>query len=458
MSEQQLLLDFLAKDAESAVKINIIGDSMFDEYHNVDVKRISPEFPIPVYKSNSFDPASGIIPGGAANVAAQLKYFNVNVQLISLITNLAKVVYEGNDINTSYSKVVENMQIPTKKRIYSEGIPLVRWDIEKDNFGLDDIKKHLIELEIPDSDFNIFSDYSKGIFSCPWFRKYFSKAPSLVDPKNSEIDMWQDCTYFKPNSIEARYLSERKNWKDQIEYFINSIRCKSVVITQGGNGIVGKDDDYFEYNPKELCVNPESLVGAGDCFAAFLSMAICRGFKLEEAAKIAYTAGSLYVKRNFNKPISPAELLIHAGIKLVTEPQILKNRNFKLVATNGCFDLVHAGHLQTLKYSKKQGERLVVLINSDESVAKLKGDSRPILPIENRIKMIQSLDMVDFVVVFNEETPELALRKIMPDVLVKGVEYENKEVVGSSFIKEIKLAPMVSGISTTDIIKKIKNS
>ena len=126
--------------------------------------------------------------------------------------------------------------------------------------------------------------------------------------------------------------------------------------------------------------------------------------------------------------------------------------------TNGCFDLVHAGHLQSLRYAKQQGDRLVVLINSDESVAKLKGDSRPILPLHNRLQMIKSLDMVDFVVVFDENTPENVLRKIMPDVLVKGTEYENKEVVGSSFIKEIKLAPMIKGISTTDIIKKIKNS
>jgi D-beta-D-heptose 7-phosphate kinase/D-beta-D-heptose 1-phosphate adenosyltransferase len=456
--DEQLLIDFLAKDSESNIKINVIGDSMFDEYHNVEVKRISPEFPIPVYKSNSEVASNGLLPGGAANVAAQLKYFNVNVELVSLITNLAKVVFESNDVSTKYSKIIDNMQIPTKRRIYSEGIPLVRWDIEKENFGLDDIKKYLMDLIIPDSDFNIFSDYSKGLFSYPWFRKFFNQAPSLVDPKNSEIDFWQDCTYFKPNSIEAKYLSEKKNWKDQIEYFIDSIRCKHVVITQGGNGIVGKDEDYFEYNPKDLSVNPESLVGAGDCFAAFLSMAVCRGFKLEEAAKIAYVAGSLYVKRNFNKPISPGELLIHAGIKHVTAPQILQNRNFKLVATNGCFDLVHAGHLQSLRYAKQQGDRLVVLINSDESVAKLKGDSRPILPLHNRLQMIKSLDMVDFVVVFDENTPENVLRKIMPDVLVKGTEYENKEVVGSSFIKEIKLAPMIKGISTTDIIKKIKNS
>jgi len=108
-----------------------------------------------------------------------------------------------------------------------------------------------MDLVIPSSDMNIFSDYNKGIFNMPWFRKYFKNADSIVDPKHANIDLWEDCTVFKPNASEAKTLSDKKGWKDQVEFFTNSIRCKSVVITQSGEGVVGKDSDYFEYRPKQ---------------------------------------------------------------------------------------------------------------------------------------------------------------------------------------------------------------
>ena len=451
----KLLIDFLKKDVESSAKINVIGDSLFDEYYDVSVDRISPEFPIPVYRSNSFDTASGIVPGGAANVAYQFNNFNVKVEFISLVSSFAKIIYESRDISTKYCKVVENIVIPTKRRIYSENVPLVRWDIEKENYGLEDIKKHLMDLEIPASDWNIFSDYGKGLFVTPWFRKYFSKSGSIVDPKGSNIDLWEDCTVFKPNAKEARDLSEKKTWKDQVDFFINSIRCDSVLITQSGDGVVGKDKNYFEFKPENKIARAESVVGAGDCFAAFLSMALARGFELKQAAEIAFAAGSCYVMKKMNTPVSPSELLEYYNIKVIDCPELLAKRNYKLVVTNGCFDLLHPGHLESLKFAKKQGDKLCVVINTDRSVKELKGSDRPIQPLEDRIKMLHSLNCVDFIVPFDESTPEQAYRKMNPDVLVKGEQYKGSVVVGSDFIKEVKLAPMVQGMSTSDIIKKI---
>ena len=261
----------------------------------------------------------------------------------------------------------------------------------------------------------------------------------------------------KPNAVEAKQLSDRKNWRDQIDFFINSLRCSSVVITQAGDGVVGKDHDYFEHKYLDIKTNPNSVIGAGDCFGAFLCMALTNGFNLEEASIIAFTAGSFYVTRKLNRPICGAELLSHAYIKIIDEPDILKNRNFKLVATNGCFDLLHAGHIETLSYAKKQGDKLCVLVNSDESIKQIKGDKRPILSLDKRLQMLASLDMIDYIISFDEQTPENVLRKFMPDVLVKGAEYNNKNIVGSTFIKEIKLAPMVSGFSTSTLIEKIKS-
>lgn len=453
---KKLLVDFLKKDIQNKSRINVIGDSMVDEYHIVDVNRISPEFPIPIYKSDSLEP-DNIVPGGAANVAFQFKHFNVSVELISLLDKKANIVCNLNDINTNYSRVLDSITMPTKKRMYADSLPIVRWDIEKENYGLDDIKKTLLDIEIPDSDFNIFSDYSKGVFCCPWFRRFFKNSKSLVDPKNKNLDFWQDCTVLKPNAIEAKQLSDRKNWRDQIDFFINSLRCSSVVITQAGDGVVGKDHDYFEHKYLDIKTNPNSVIGAGDCFGAFLCMALTNGFSLEEASIIAFTAGSFYVTRKLNRPICGAELLSHAEIKIIDEPDILKNRNFKLVATNGCFDLLHAGHIETLNYAKKQGDKLCVLVNSDKSIKELKGESRPILTLDKRLQMLASLDMIDYIISFDEQTPETMLRKFMPDVLVKGAEYTNKNIVGSTFIKEVKLAPMVSGFSTSNIIEKIKS-
>jgi len=451
-----LIKKFLEKDLENKISINVIGDPMVDEWYDVAVDRISPEFPIPVYKSVSQVPVSGMLPGGAANVAYQFKHFNVDLQLITLLSSLSQVVFDSRGIKTGLCKIVDNMFMPVKKRIYSQDIPLTRWDFERENFGLDDIKKHLLDLEIPDSDLNIFSDYNKGIFSYPWFRKYFKNSKSIVDPKNENIDIWQDCSVFKPNMLEARQLSEKKNWKDQVDFFINSIKCDSVVITQGANGVVGKNEDYFEFRPENNNIKPQSVIGAGDCFVCFMSMALVRGFTLQEATQIAYIAGSIYVQRKMNRPISPAELIAYAGNKIVDCPKILAKRNFKLAFTNGCFDMFHAGHVSSLEFASKQGDKLCVAINSDESIRRIKGTSRPIIPLAERVKLLQSLEVVDFIIVFDENDPYQIIKDTNPDVLVKGSEYEDKLVVGRDLVKDVRFAPNYPGFSTTNIINKIK--
>jgi D-beta-D-heptose 7-phosphate kinase/D-beta-D-heptose 1-phosphate adenosyltransferase len=452
-----LILNFLEKDVGHKLQINVIGDAMIDEYYQVDVSRISPEFPIPVYQSRSEEPTSGYIPGGAANVARQFEHFNIDVDLVSLVSPLSKNIFNGFGIRTDYSKTVDSLVVPVKKRIYCDDTPLVRWDFEQDNYGLEDIKKHLFDLDIPTSDFNIFSDYSKGVFCVPWFRKFIKKAPSIVDPKRNFIDFWEDCTIFKPNANEAKTLSEKKHWQDQADFFMDSLRCDGVVITQSSDGVVGKQDDYFEIRPEAHKIKPESVIGAGDCFVSFLAMALARGFNLNEASRIAFAAGSYYVQRKHNKPISPAEMLIIANKKVIRNPSILKNRNFKLVFTNGCFDILHAGHLSTFEFAKTKGDKLVVALNSDKSVKKLKGSSRPIIDEANRIKMIEALNMVDFVVCFDEETPFDVIKEICPDVLVKGGDYQGIDIVGKDIAKETFIAPFVPGLSTSKIIQKVQN-
>jgi D-beta-D-heptose 7-phosphate kinase/D-beta-D-heptose 1-phosphate adenosyltransferase len=346
-----VILEFLEADLDKTLDINVVGDVMIDEYYEVHVDRISPEFPIPVYNSSNLEPTSGLVPGGAANVAYQFQNFNVNIELISLLNKITSVVFDGYGIGCNYSKVVDNIFIPTKKRIYADNIPLTRWDFERPNYGLDNIKNHLLDLEIPESDFNIFSDYSKGLFSYPWFRKYISTTKNIVDPKHNFIDLWEGCTYFKPNAKEAEKLSERKNVEDQVEFFLDALKCKGVLITQSGSGVVGKQNNknLFEVRPNNLIMPPESVIGAGDCFVSFATMALARGFSLEDASKIAFAAGCFYVQRKHNRPVSPVELLLMTGIKELKKPQLLKNRDFKLIFTNGCFDFgLTAAHIELL--------------------------------------------------------------------------------------------------------------
>lgn len=456
--DSKLIIKFLDDVLNKKISINVIGDNIVDEYYDVDVERISPEFPIPVYKSNSMDPSSGLIPGGAANVAAQFSFFNVNVELVTLLDKLCQVVYESKGIKTNYSKILGNIFIPRKRRIYSQNIPLVRHDFEKENYGLDDIKRQLLDFNIPDSDFNIFSDYSKGLFCIPWFRKFMQNAENIVDPKSNFIDLWEGCTYFKPNSVEAERLSERKNFRDQLEFFMDALKCKGVIITQSGDGVVGKDinQDLFEIRPASKMPSPQSVIGAGDCFVAFVTMALARGFNLQEASTLAFAAGSLYVQKKHNSPLCPVDLFELTGQKLVANPAILKKRNFTLSFTNGCFDLLHAGHLSSLSFAKKQGQKLCVAVNSDESVKSLKQENRPIINLNNRIKMLESLEFIDYIVVFDDDTPYDLIDTIRPDVLVKGADYKTKLVVGSDIVQDVRFAPIVSGLSTTSIIDKIK--
>jgi D-beta-D-heptose 7-phosphate kinase/D-beta-D-heptose 1-phosphate adenosyltransferase len=455
-----LITSFLEKDSQKPLEINVVGDIMFDEYYEVEVERISPEFPIPVYRSSSFDPSSGIIPGGAANVAYQFQHFNVKAELVGLLNKLGQVVFDSKNIKTNNCKVINNITIPTKKRIYSHNIPLVRHDIEKENYGLDDLKKHLFELQVPEADFTIYSDYSKGLFCCPWFRKFIQKNKTIVDPKNNFIDLWEGCTYFKPNAAEAEKLSERKNIDDQLEFFIDALKCEGVLITQSGQGVVGRQSNgyQFEVRPERLLPYPESVIGAGDCFISFITMALARGFNLEKAAQIAFSAGCCYVQKRHNSPLTPAELLQFNNIKEIKNPAILTRRCNKLVFSNGCFDLgLTAAHIECLKFAKKQGDCLVVGLNKDNSVARLKGPNRPIMPFEERAKVIAGLECVDFVVGFEEDTPLEIIKTIKPDVIVKGGDYKKDQVVGNE-LAEVVIFPMLNSLSTTEKIKKMTNA
>jgi D-beta-D-heptose 7-phosphate kinase/D-beta-D-heptose 1-phosphate adenosyltransferase len=455
-----VILDFLEKNKTRNLNICCVGDAMIDEYYSVSVNRISPECPMSIMSSTS--ESRLLQPGGAANLAYQFSHFNVDVQLASFINDDFNEIF--NTLNYQPS-LIDDFHLPIKRRFLDQGVQVNRWDIEEPDYGghYDLVACEEILLDKISSwnkpNVVIISDYNKGFFQSPqkWMDK-LQKYITIVDPKKGPVEKWKGCTLFKPNSKEAIELSGGITaWEDQCRFFRDKLDCKSVVITQGSNGAVGYDGyEFFEHRPvKKIAV--ENAVGAGDCFAAFLGMAFGYGMKLRSCVEIAHHASVAYVKKRFNLPITPQELLqeVYPIEAKINQPIPGKK---KIVFTNGCFDILHIGHLETLQFAKSKGDILIVGVNSDESVNRLKGEGRPINKLENRMKMLASLQFVDFVVSFDEDTPYELIKKISPDVLVKGGDYSITNIIGSDIVKEVYSANLIPDVSTTGMITAMSST
>ncbi len=305
-------------------------------------------------------------------------------------------------------------------------------------------------MQLPKPDVAILSDYNKGFFCSETTRivDFYQDVKTIVDPKKGPLEKWAGCTIFKPNCKEAEELSGFSDWESQARFLKDSLDCQAVVITCGGNMVAGVNgDELFCYKPTRV-VNVESVIGAGDCFAAFFATAIGYDFSVIEAAEIAWIAGSNYVQRRMNRPVVPAELVSDK----IVDPSDLRSRDFKLVFTNGCFDILHKGHIDTLKFSKSKGDKLVVALNTDESIKKFKNANRPVVPLEHRVSVVAALECVDFVVIFDEETPKEVIDLIKPDVLVKGADYKLNEIVGADVVPEVHQAPILPNVSSTTLL------
>lgn len=454
----KVISDLLQRNGKYKPIIHVIGDSMVDDFHQARVTRISPESPnVCVMVSDTDQPVA--LPGGAANVCYSLRNFNVDVRLFCWADDYSEAVYDKAGLWCG-GLVKINGLIPRKKRFFDGDVQVSdRWDIERPFCGLNEQEIISARSELIGKihqagpvDVVIFSDYNKGLFSLNPFSYLDSTVPvTIVDPKKGPLDKWYGCTIFKPNAVEAQELSGLTDWKDQCIYFKNRLNCKAVIITQSGNGVVGLDDEFFEYRPKNK-VNAVKIMGAGDCFVGILALAVGHGFNIEDAAIMAFEAGLLYVQNSSHMPIVPWQL--HKQSKFVN-PEELCNRNFKLVLTNGCFDILHAGHLESLRIAKNKGDKLVVAVNSDASVSRLKGPKRPVISLKDRMDLLAALEMVDYVVYFDEDCPQKLIEQIKPDVLVKGEDWKGKKVAGADIVKEICYVPLVNGRSTTSIIDKI---
>ncbi len=455
----------------------IIGDAMLDKYYHGGVSRISPEAPVPVVNVEKIVSTLG----GASNVANNVASLNGSCKILGIA---------GNDDNGNFLKnMLENIGVkyeflnigtPTtsKLRIIGSKQQIVRLDFEeiKDIAG-DYVAefKQMIAGNIALYDVIVISDYGKGVCTPEICSYIISEANKLgkvtiVDPKGSDWTKYTGATIVTPNVKELseaygnKVANEDKDVIDVANKIRNHYKISNLVVTRSEKGmtvvsegthttLVAEARDVFDVS------------GAGDTVVATMALSLGCGRELVDAATVANTAASIVVGKMGTAPITFAELskkisdYTASKITKYADVEHIANReranNKKIVFTNGCFDILHTGHVTYLKQAKNLGDILILGLNSDNSVKRLKGEGRPINSELDRAFILEALEVIDYVVIFDEDTPHELIKLIKPDVLVKGGDYKLEEVVGREFAKETVLLKFVDGYSTTSTIEKI---
>jgi len=438
MISSTLTNDFIARALHNTKVINIAGDCLVDEYIQVEPK-FNPESVFPAFLEKNVTS----MPGGAGNVAYQYTNMPIKSQLVGALSHQAFSVYTENKIDTS--NCFNSPLTPIKRRYYNGSEFIFRIDREEHGAKIDENL-----LRFPTADVNLFSDYNKGFFKADWFKDHLSNA--IVDIKPNDIHRWRGCFALKLNAKEAREASGSDDLLKQLDVISKATDCRNIIITMAEKGVAGLDDGVLFKVPQEPVVK-RNIIGAGDCFLAFFGYSVLLGFGIHDSAKLATYASSLYVQRSSIKPL---RLYDFVKDKLIHDSSVLRDRDFKLVFTNGCFDILHAGHVDYLRFAKSKGDKLVVGVNTDESVRRLKGDGRPVNCLERRLEILRSLDFVDFVVPFEEETPLEIITVLRPEVLVKGKPYTGLgDVVGSDIAGEVFIAPTIYDASSSALVEYI---
>ena len=471
--------------------ILVIGDVMLDRYIFGGVSRISPEAPIPVFKEKG---ESRVSPGGAANVAVNLSAIGIKTSLCAVVGNdpdgsELKKLLEENKVDVSF--IYEDRERVTTRKLRYMGPnnqQMLRVDSEDDTAIPTKDSKALLTLlsdRIDQFDLILISDYAKGVMTDGLTQGVISLAkkkeiPVFVDVKGKSLLKYKGATLLKPNRKELHDLTGMSvDTKDDVLTAALSLcrgaECRYVLATLGADGMM-----LVDKNGLIRCINSVAneifdVTGAGDTSVAYLSAEYVMGESIEMAMKVSNVAAGIQVSRVGTCVIDPHDVyaMMHkmdideecAGTdvkKILMDINKCRSLGEKIVFTNGCFDILHAGHVTYLNASRKLGDILVVGVNDDGSVKRLKGDARPINIINDRIAVLKALKAVDFVIPFSEDTPLELIKKIKPDVLVKGGDYKPDEIIGSDFVKEyggsVEVIPFVEGKSTTATIDRINGN
>jgi len=464
--------------------ILVAGDVMVDEYVLGEVDRISPESPVPVMVVRDRLRR----PGGAGNVMKNLVSLGGSVALLGTVGRDSagrwlRAHCEEMGVEGFWLKEDGSRPTTIKTRVVARNQQLVRIDEERVADLSPELERTVIsdlKSVVPQVKAVIISDYGKGFLTRGVLAALISQAkanrlPVLVDPKGLDFSRYRGCTYITPNRREASLASgvEIRDPESLVKagrVLLDQTGAEAIIITRGREGSTlvtrGESKDFL-VKPVEIM----DVTGAGDTVIATLALCVANGLAVENGIVLANLAASLVVSRFGAATVTLQEILDSLNehgpesnvVGLGEIATVLRRHRMggeKIVFTNGCFDMLHAGHLEILRQASKMGDVLVVGINSDKSVARIKGPGRPIIPQSERVELVAALSFVDYVVVFEEDTPLLLIEEVRPDVLVKGEDWRGKEVVGADIVKArggtVRFVKYVKGVSTTDLIQKIR--
>lgn len=466
----------------SKANVLVVGDIMLDRYWYGATNRISPEAPVPVVKINAIEER----PGGAANVAMNVTSLGGEAKLIGLtgIDEPAKILTEQLQQQHVVCDFVALNSHPTitKLRVLSRNQQLIRLDFEEPFCDVDSVPLlQRIENALPQAKVMVLSDYAKGVLSSVEAIIKMAQqvnVPVLIDPKGTDFTRYRGATLLTPNMSEFEAVVGPCHSEEDIELkghqLIRDYDIKALLVTRSEKGMtllqIGQPTYHLPTQAKEVF----DVTGAGDTVIATLAASLAAGYTLEDSCFLANASAGVVVGKLGTSTVTQVELedAIRArtdnGFGVMSEEDLLKQvanarqRGEKIVMTNGCFDILHAGHVSYLANARKLGDRLIVAVNSDQSVKQLKGESRPINPLMQRMIVLGALDSVDWVVPFEEQTPQRLIARILPDVLVKGGDYKPDQIAGSKEViaagGEVRVLNFEDGCSTTNIINSIKNS
>lgn len=465
-----------------SARLLVAGDVMLDRYWFGATSRISPEAPVPIVRVDDREERVG----GAGNVAVNIARLGAHVSLLGYVgqDEAGDTLISLLDRSAVRHRLQRLNRQPTitKLRVLSRHQQLLRLDFEE---LLKPEKPRelfdLFESELIRADVVVLSDYGKGTLARIQPLIAAARAadkPVLVDPKGRDFQAYRHASVLTPNLSEfeavAGLCRNEAELRDKAEALRDELGLDGLLITRGEYGMTLYRRDFEPFHLDAHTKEVFDVTGAGDTVLSTLASGLAAGLPITDATLLANLAAGLVVGKLGTASVSAEELhealaghraTQHGAVPLETLAGLVaeaRRRGERVVLTNGCFDLLHPGHLRYLRQARALGDRLIVLVNSDESVRRLKGEGRPINPVKHRMEMLSALECVDWVAPFDEDTPREVICRLLPDVLVKGGDYTDiKDIAGHDCVLEnggeVKILKFVEGHSTTNLIAAIRS-
>jgi len=450
----------------------VIGDIMLDQYVSGKVTRISPEAPVPVVKVDK----EWSTLGGAGNVAANAAALGGRPILFGLIGNdeAGRIVLEACKKAGIETAIVRGNQPTIVKTRVVSGQQIVRFDREAPIlWSTEQFNRFTSELEnqVVSCEEILLSDYAKGTLSDEVLKLIFDMASKhgkrvLVDPKRADWTAYSGAFLITPNLVELEMTEAGKgiqNEDNQVVAVCNSLRSEygieNIVATRSSYGMTVVSENRI-LNIPTRALEVYDVSGAGDTVLAAFGVSVAEGKTVAESAFVANAAAGIVVSKLGTAIVHRSELesFLKGGSKLISREGIdsfkARNETRKIVFTNGCFDVLHQGHRKLLQEARELGDMLVVGLNSDDSIRRLKGAERPVNSVSQRIEALAALPSIDAVIIFEDDTPYELLQELRPNILVKGGDYKPEEIVGRELVDEVVVISLVEGVSTTDLLKQ----